>query len=215
MCLKRLVWATTLTLVAIVVCYYFIDKPAAEYAATVNFRQYPVFSWFASTPVYISYLTAIFVVVSIFCLVWERRIHKWMMCSILVAVSLMLSTIAKNILKFVFGRYWPATWKDANPSWLDNHEYGFHPFHTGVWYQSFPSGHATAILASMTVIGLFYPKLRSIALFLVAITLVGQLAMYYHFVSDLIAGAYLGALFGFSTVHLARRHPIYHHVVTR
>ncbi len=41
----------------------------------------------------------------------------------------------------------------------------------------------------MIVLALFYPRLRILSVLLIALTCIGQLGMYYHFVSDLIGGA--------------------------
>lgn len=206
MSVKKFAWASILTFVAIVFCYYFVDRSAAEFAAEHGLRRFKLLDWISSIPVYISYITAVVCVLAIIVFAFKRRVEKWMLCSFIIAISLYLSSTVKDQLKFVFGRYWPATWKDGNPSWINNHEYGFHPFHSGVWYQSFPSGHATAIFASMAVIWMLYPRLRVPAFFLIALTCIGQLGMYFHFVSDIIGGAYLGSVFGIGFVLAAKRY---------
>ncbi|CAH0539356.1 phosphatase PAP2 family protein [Vibrio marisflavi] len=205
MSLKKFLFISISTFIAIILCYFYLDRAVTEYAAELNLRQYQLLDFFSSIPVYVIYLSAVACVSAIARLIYKRKLEKWMVCSFLVAISLYVSSLAKNLLKFVFGRYWPATWKEGNPSWINNQEYGFHPFHSGVWYQSFPSGHATAIFASMIVLALFYPRLRILSVLLIALTCIGQLGMYYHFVSDLIGGAYLGFVFGMGVVVIARR----------
>ena len=58
-----------------------------------------------------------------------------MSCAILIA------GVLTHELKEVFGRAWPETWIDKNPSYFGNGAYGFFPFHGGRGYASFPSGH--------------------------------------------------------------------------
>ena len=100
----------------------------------------------------------------------------------------------------MFGRYWPATFTCHNPSLIDNHVYGFNWFNTGAAYASFPSGHATFIFSFAAVLWSVFPKLRWLACLLCLLVISGQIVMYYHFVSDIIAGAILGTLVGICVV---------------
>jgi membrane-associated phospholipid phosphatase len=107
-------------------------------------------------------------------------------------LSFTISGFIKEVLKFVFGRYWPATWSQNNPSFLTDNVYGFNWFHQGVWYQSFPSGHTVAIFAVATVIWFYYPRWRWLCYLTTVAVIVGLIGNYYHFLSDIILGAYLG-----------------------
>ena len=57
--------------------------------------------------------------------------------------SVIFSYLLQNKLHEVFGRYWPMTWVAHNPSLIGEGDYGFHFFHSGNAFQSFPSGHTT------------------------------------------------------------------------
>lgn len=78
---------------------------------------------------------------------------------------------------------------------LRDHAYGFHFFHSGVAYQSFPSGHTTVAVAAMTAIWIAFPRLiwRGLAVLVIAAVVIGLLGENYHFLGDCIAGGWLGA----------------------
>ncbi|HLY54234.1 MAG TPA: phosphatase PAP2 family protein, partial [Stellaceae bacterium] len=76
------------------------------------------------------------------------------------AVASLVASAIKDQLKYAFGRTWPETWTQGNPSWIGDHVYGFFPFHGGQGWASFPSGHTTMIAAPMAVLWCVAPRLR-------------------------------------------------------
>jgi membrane-associated phospholipid phosphatase len=106
----------------------------------------------------------------------------------------------KNQLKFAFGRTWPETWVRNNRSFIRDDVFGFFPFHGGPGYASFPSGHMTAICSVMAGMWICYPRYRLVYALCVAAVAVGLVGADFHFVSDVIAGAFLGALIGWLIV---------------
>lgn len=107
-------------------------------------------------------------------------------------MAALIAYAIKDQAKFAFGRLWPETWIDNNPSWIANGAYGFSPFHGRAGWSSFPSGHMTGISAPMSVVWQRMPKLRGVAALLVGIVAIGLLGADYHFLGDIIAGVYLG-----------------------
>lgn len=108
--------------------------------------------------------------------------------SLLAGSALPLAFFLKWAFKFVFGR-------TNTRFWLANQMSGdFHWFHGGGVYSGFPSGHMTVFSAFFAAIWLFYPRYRSISLGLALILALALIATDYHFLSDVIAGAYLGLL---------------------
>jgi membrane-associated phospholipid phosphatase len=108
------------------------------------------------------------------------------------SLSVISTEVIKNALKFIFGRTWPETWVQNNPSFIRDGAYGFHFMHAGVAYQSFPSGHMAAICTVIAVLWIRYPYFRLI--YLIAGLLVGAalVGANYHFLSDVFAGAFVG-----------------------
>ncbi len=122
---------------------------------------------------------------------------------VVACLAAFVSWALKEQLKYAFGRTWPETWTNNNPSWIKDGVFGFFPFHGGTGWSSFPSGHTTIIAAAMMVLACAYPRLRplwALPVFLVAIGLIGA---NYHFLGDIVAGAYLGAACGATMAALA------------
>ena len=60
------------------------------------------------------------------------------------------------------------------------------------WYSAFPSGHTTGICTVMTVLWLCYPRYRALYALAIAAVAVGLVGADYHFLSDVIAGGFVG-----------------------
>ena len=79
--------------------------------------------------------------------------------------------------------------------------YGFHPFHSGAAYRSFPSGHTARTLAVAAVIWIICPRWRWACVAASVAVSVGLLGMNYHFVGDVIAGGFVGGIVGTYTAY--------------
>ena len=112
------------------------------------------------------------------------------------SLSLVAAIVIKDQLKIVFGRTWPETWTHHNPSFFDGGAYGFHAFHGGVGYAAFPSGHMTEVCTVMAVLWAAYPAFRWLYVTLAALVALGLIGADYHWLSDVIAGAFLGTAVG-------------------
>ena len=99
-----------------------------------------------------------------------------------------LAYLLKWLCKLVFGRTNTRVWLVHQGS-ID-----FHWFHGGGNHSSFPSGHMAVFTAFLAAVWLFYPRHRSIAAGFLLVLAVALVATDYHFVSDVIAGAYLGLI---------------------
>ena len=182
--------------------YTFVDRPVAFYAHA-HLTQYGVFDALTRISEYLFVAAAIvFVLAGLRSLVsvqWAR----WQSALLLCGVSLTAAEAVKDELKFVFGRTWPETWVNNNPSLIGNGVFGFNFFHGGAGYASFPSGHTTAVCAVAAVLWFAYPKLRPLWVIAVLAVVVGLIGADYHFVSDIVAGGFLGASAGWMTVLVA------------
>jgi membrane-associated phospholipid phosphatase len=108
-------------------------------------------------------------------------------CKLLAFVA-PVSFAAKSALKYVFGRTNTREWL------LAPQEYGFHWFQGGGNYSGFPSGHMAVFTALTAVMWRLHPRYRGGYLAFLLLMAVAMIVTNYHFVSDVIAGAYLGLL---------------------
>jgi len=105
---------------------------------------------------------------------------------LLSGTALPASYVAKLILKHLFGRM-------NTRSWLENPvDRSFHWFHGGGEYGGFPSGHMAVFTTLAVACWFFFPKYRAICLAAIGGLGVALIATDYHYLSDVIAGGYLG-----------------------
>ena len=112
---------------------------------------------------------------------------------VLISASFILASAVKMLLKLSFGRTWPETWIHNNPSLIRDGVYGFFPFHGGAGWSAFPSGHMTAVISVVAIGWHLWPRLAVGWIALAAGTAIGLVGLNFHFVSDVIAGGYVGA----------------------
>jgi membrane-associated phospholipid phosphatase len=129
---------------------------------------------------------------------------RWERVLLAAGVSLVLADQFRESLAYVFGRYWPDTWINDNPSLIRDGAYGFHPFRGGVAYGSFPSGHTARTLAVAAVLWIAYPRWRWAWALASGAEAAGLLGMDYHFVGDVVAGGFVGGIVGAYTARYTR-----------
>ena len=105
----------------------------------------------------------------------------------LAGFSLPASYVLKTFLQYAFGRI-PARLWISSP-----HVVKFSWFHESGG-GCFPSGHMTTFTAFGIAILIYYPQYKPQVLLTLAILGLALIATDYHFVSDVIAGAYVGFL---------------------
>lgn len=179
--------------VLVVLAYFYVDRQVAFWANDHAIYHYRFLITLTRIPeVFTAAILVIYPVLVIrFCYGhFSRTDRVWLAA----ANSVAIATFIHTPLKIVFGRYWPATWINHNPSLLRDHVYGFHWFHFGARFASFPSGHTTVTVAAMTVIWIAYPAWRWLAALIAVAVPIGLVGMNYHFVGDVIGGGFLGAL---------------------
>jgi len=136
---------------------------------------------------------------------WRPGTHGRILLATCLAT--LTAIVIKDELKILFGRTWPETWTNNNPSWIKDGVFGFEPFHGGAGWYSFPSGHTTLVSAPMMVLFLCLPRLRMVWLALIALVVIGLLGADYHWLSDTIAGFYLGTAVAIGMVALLKAKP--------
>ena len=199
-------WAVSFAIMMIVVAlsYEWLDRPIAVYAHA-QFHGVKALPWLTFIPECLAILALVIFVIMGWRVALGRHLSRVESVFLVCGVSLAVAVTIKDQLKFVFGRTWPETWINNNPSLIRNNVYGFNPFHGGVGFSSFPSGHTTAICAVMSVLWICYPKFRALYALLIAAVGIGLIGADYHFLSDVVAGGFLGVSTGWMTVSFWER----------
>ena len=125
-----------------------------------------------------------------------RRFSKAETTVLMCVMSTLAAIVVKDQLKFVFGRTWPESWGPGILSLVQNNVYGFHFFHAGKAFKSFPSGHAAVAAASLSVIYMLWNKLRVFSAACMVAIDVGLILLNLHFLSDVVAGTFVGCSVG-------------------
>lgn len=178
-------WILT-TIIVIAFCmasYWFFDRPLALYLRTIGPGLHDVFVMVnrlgVSTP-YLVLSAAAFLVLRY---VWRRQ--RGALIALFLFLALVLSGIIDVALKAVLGR--------ARPKLLFNdHIYGFKFLQTQADWVSFPSGHATTVAALGLALILVWPRTRLVVGLLALAVILGRVIVDAHFLSDAVAGAFLG-----------------------
>jgi len=198
---RNLLWKTLIALMIcaalVSICYYYVDKPVAFYVYNHHLNQSPMMIKLAHKAEFFYYLlyflAPVFLILYSILAAWNAN-TRLMRTILALSVAVIVTSFFKDALKICFGRYWPLTWKRNNPSLIHDNAYGFHPFHHGVAYQSFPSGHTAVTFAAMIVLWIAYPRLRWLCVLICAAMMFGLIVMDYHFVGDVVGGAFLGSI---------------------
>jgi len=190
--ITRLLMAAGLSLLSI----FFLDGPVArlfsQSALYHDHKKYAVSSLVLLVPLMLGAAFIIFL--------GRRGRFKAINHAILLAtISAVVAFLGNNmLLKPLFGRtstdeflYWPS-------------HYGFY-FFKGDWHSYFPSGHMALVAAIATIVWREFPRLRWVCAAVVALATFLLLFGEWHFVSDLIAGAFWGNLVALTIVALAGR----------
>ncbi len=197
------VWASV-CLLLVSVSVAFVDRPFARMMHDL-FRDGPAAAALAELPQTGILVPLLVISTVVVCLIAGMRPAVVVRIGFTALVSFAISEAIKTSLKIAFGRTWPETWVHRNPSYIHDGVYGFFPFHGGDGYASFPSGHMTAAAAVMTVAWLMLPRGRVAWAVVMGLSAAGLLAMNYHFVSDVIAGFFLGSGVAVLIVRLMRQ----------
>jgi membrane-associated phospholipid phosphatase len=186
---------------AVIICYFFIDRPVALFVYNHKIEAVEEFRWLTEPPPIVQLWAPLLLML----LAIRRAFAPWRLWQqtlFVACVSLIVADQFRESLSDVCGRYWPETWHNNNPSLIGTGAYGFHPFQIAGDTGSFPSGHAARIAAFISVFWLEMPRARWLYALVALPMLVALIAMNYHFVSDVIAGSVLGAIIGALAIQL-------------
>ena len=204
--LLRALITAAVCVVAVLISYFWIDRPVAFFVYHHHINTIQVFRWLTYPPPEVQNWSALVLTVLMVRRAWGSFL-RWQKTLFVACLSLIVADDFRISLGDVFGRYWPETWSHDNPSLIGTGTYGFHPFQRGDDIGSFPSGHAARILAFATVWLIAMPRSRTVQVVVIVLSasmLVSLVAMNYHFVSDVIAGSVLGGIVAVYAARLAR-----------
>ena len=201
--LQKWLASFVLTVVLVVICYVWIDRPVALLAHDVH-RLDLLDPLLRRVPVAAAPLAGLALLVLAVRALTKRPLTRLHVVILLCAVSLFVAEGLKTYLKNAFGRTWPESWMGPNISFIRDGVYGFNPFHGGPAYTAFPSGHIAAVCAVVSVLWVWYPKFRPLYALFVVLTAIALVGSNFHFVSDVIAGIFLGTSVGWITTAMWR-----------
>ena len=195
---RRWLFSLAGCVLAVVISIYFIDRPVAEFF-NVHLRHTKLWTYLDRflAPFVLLVVAALFFLLGSGCWVLSgRQLRPWTLNPLLCSWSAVWALAAEFIFKEIFGRGWP------DPTYIQNGLYGFRFMHGSSHWSSFPSGTATISTAIAATVWLLIPRLRRIGLLLAVILCSEVVVTNGHWLSDVIAGAFLGGSIGFMTVLL-------------
>jgi membrane-associated phospholipid phosphatase len=155
--------------------YFFVDQPVISFVRSCDLDHYRFLEWLTRPP-------EVFVILSPFVLLagllrrWFTSWNRAEKVAVAAAVSTLCTALAALILKITFGRSGDA----------------FHPFHFDAAHWAFPSGHTACTLSVTVVVQAAVPRWRLCWWSVAAIVAAALIALSYHFVGDIVAGAFVG-----------------------
>jgi membrane-associated phospholipid phosphatase len=200
--LRRTLIALALGTATVLVCYFWIDRPVAFFVHRHQINEFRVFRWLTYPPPLAQSWSPVVLALLMVRRAWGPFAHGQKVL-LVACLSLLVADEFRTSLGDVCGRYWPETWFNNNPSLIGNDTYGFHPFVHGDDIGSFPSGHAARILGFAAVWWIAVPGSRALWIIACPPMLVSLVAMNYHFVGDVIAGAIVGGVIAIYSARLA------------
>ena len=203
--LRKWVLSFAGTALACAVSYQFLDRPIALLFHRTVAQPEPFAKLTHLPDPFVPLAVIVFVGLGL----WNlsgHRLSRIQNCALLCSISLIVAEATKAQLKFVFGRTWPDTWIHNNPSFLRDGVYGFNFFNGGPEYASFPSGHMAVTCAVISVLWLFFPAARVLYALAGLAVAIGLIGANYHFLSDVIAGAFVGISSGWMVASLWKAH---------
>jgi membrane-associated phospholipid phosphatase len=186
---KEIFYSTLTALILVVLTLLLLDIPLASWIAKYLMANAP---YVRSSNLPDLLLITVVILTSLSWIVYfylvRRQIHnKHKLFCRVAGTVLPLSFGIKIVLKWLFGRTETRTWL-SNPSL-----YGFHWFAGTEGFQGFPSGHMLVLTPLFLALWHYYPRFRlyyGVIWFILGAALI---MTEYHFLSDVLAGAYIGA----------------------
>ena len=186
-----------------IISYFYFDQPIAIYLSQFHHDALSEFSLSSlSVPLteLVYFLTLILMLLYAY-LHYMNIKHRWMEISGILSLGMVISFFIKSQLQYLFGRIAPRYIGSNQLLFMRKSTlYGFHPFMSG----SFPSGHMVIFTCLLLLFSFYYPKSRSLCYLLLGLLAFLLIFYNYHFLSDVVAGTYVGALIALALKLLLR-----------
>lgn len=188
--LRRFFIYFAVTVLAIVFCYFFIDRVLVLWVYEHQFNKLHVLHKFFRLPELFMYaVPLIFIYFAIrFSYKEETYFDRFLLS---MAASFTVAFFFKMGLKYMLGRQ-SVTLFLRNPA-----HYGFRLFHGTQEASTLPSGHMLLTTAIFMTLWFWYPKLRFICVIVLLLMAFSLCINLQHFTSDIIVGCYLGIVIAF------------------
>ena len=182
-----------------IISYHWLDSPIVLYLASHGAREWP---WAMDTRLTANLLSKgpKFLFMPCYLYLGFRFSFRTLTAreeKLLIALNMIVIgyyAVCSDTIREMFGRAWPTTWIDNNPSFLSNGISGFHFGFHNHYVNSFPSGHALIAATLATFAWYYLAKWRWWFLTYAVFVMFIMVIQYYHFLSDVIAGATIGYL---------------------
>ena len=134
--MQKWLLALALTALAVVASYFWLDRPLALMAhALAPAHKHALFEPLTHLPDPLMPAAAIAFVALGLAVLAGRPLARFPRVLVLCSFSLVMGHTVKDELKPLFGRTWPETWVENNPSFIHDQVYGFHWLHGGAGYE--------------------------------------------------------------------------------
>ena len=170
-----------------VIGYFFFDLPIAQNCKSIfsSNKIRRILKDISKLGIATFYLICSAVLFVFFRFIKKRKI--WSNRALFVFLSIFLSGMLVLITKFIFGRYRPKMF-------FEEQLYGFEFFQLKGKITSFPSGHASTIVALMLSLYFINPKYRVIYFIIAFVVVISRVLVCHHYLTDVVVGSYVAAI---------------------
>ena len=199
---KKTIFFLLVVTALIILSYYYVDRQLASLLYTLHSRNSFILIHMAAdiVNVIVGFVFLFYIYFAIRFSTLDSTLGLTLKFSkierklLIMCNATVISIFVKSGFKLLFSRYSAETFLYNNPSLMNKAFYGFKLFTFNPSLSSFPSGHTTAVVAFSVSMWFLFPALRWVWAAMSCLVMIALIAMYYHFVSDVIAGAALGYL---------------------
>ncbi len=190
---------------AVVVSMLYIDRPVASYMSE-HTRPLGLLRWTVELHRWADEASLVIIVCCALLAAaapqHRPRSHGLTATLFLTACTVIMTRAIKDQLQLAFGRTWPETWVDDNPSFIRDQVFRFDFFRGGEAYSSFPSGTTATITAMFAVMWFWYPRGRPLYATVIGLVVATLITSDFHFVSDILAGGFIGMSAGWFAIRM-------------